>query len=101
LRKCKKAQKSAQGLEKKGDSSSKGANLKPGKDSAAGRYTPAFFGKSAQLVVGNGVAKRTLSEEGKREQKTADGEREGDGGPRGVVANHSQLIVPQHIIFVK
>ena len=100
MRKCKKAQKSAQGLEKKGDSSSKGANLKPGKDSAAGSYTPAFFGKSAQLVVGNEVAKHTLSEGGKR-AKDRGWEREGDGSPRGVVADHSQLMVPQYTTFVK
>jgi hypothetical protein len=42
------------------------------KDSAAGRYTPAFFGKSAQLLVGKGVVKHSSSKEGKESAKRAD-----------------------------
>jgi hypothetical protein len=101
LQKCKKAQKNAQGLEKKGDGSSKGANLKAG-EGQSGRYVhPGIFRKECAIACGQRSCETLFEQRVERERKQSGWEREGDGGPRGVVAGHSQLMLPQNIMFVK
>jgi hypothetical protein len=95
------AQKSAEGLERKGDSSSKGENLKAGEGHRGRQVHPGIFWKECAIACGQRSCETLLEQRRERERKESGWEREGDGGPRGVVADHSQLMLPQDTLFVK
>jgi ribosomal protein L15 len=69
LQKCKKAQKSAQRLEKKGDSSSKGANLKAGEGQRGRQAHPGIFWKECAIACGQRSCETLLEQRGERERK--------------------------------